>query len=86
MTIPGDVKFGQKIGKILACYIRPFEILEYVGKVAYRLALPPKISGVHNVFNISLLRKYIHVDTQVIDIHDIKVRDNVSYHKMPVHL
>ena len=55
--VRGIVRFGQKRGKLSPHFIGPFEILERVGKVAYRLALPPKMSGVHNVFNISMLRK-----------------------------
>ena len=52
------VRFGKKRGKLLPRYIGPFEILERVGKVAYRLALPPRMSGVHNVFHISMLKEY----------------------------
>ena len=37
------------------------------------------MSGVHNVFHISILRKYVHADTHVIDFHNIKVNDNISY-------
>ena len=39
-------------------FIGPFEILERIGEVAYRLALPPQLSGVHDVFHVSMLRKY----------------------------
>lgn len=37
--------------------IGPFKILEWIGKVAYRMALPPAMPGVHDVFHISMLRK-----------------------------
>ena len=50
----GVVKFG-KGGKLSPRYIGPFEILERVGTVAYRLALPPSLSGVHVVFHIFML-------------------------------
>ena len=53
----GVVRFG-KHGKLLPRFIRPFEILERIDTVAYRLALPPSMSGVHGVFHISMLRKY----------------------------
>ena len=55
--VRGVVRFGQKRGKLSPRYIGPFEILERVGKGSYRLALPPKMSRVHNVFHINMLRK-----------------------------
>ena len=50
----GVVRFG-KWGKLAPRYIEPFEILERVGTIAYRLALPPILSGVHKVFHVSML-------------------------------
>ena len=82
--IRGVVRFGQKRGKLSPCYIRPFEVLECMGKVAYRLALPPKLSGVRNVFHISMLKEYHKGPTpHVIDFGDIEVNDNVSYTERP---
>ncbi|XP_062012364.1 uncharacterized protein LOC133728928 [Rosa rugosa] len=52
----GVVRFGKK-GKLSPRFVGPFEILERVGDLAYRLALPPSMSGVHNVFHVSMLRK-----------------------------
>nr|GEU34078.1 putative reverse transcriptase domain-containing protein [Tanacetum cinerariifolium] len=49
--------FGIK-EKLSPRFIGPFEILDRVGEVSYRLALPPQLSHVHNVFNVSLLRGY----------------------------
>ena len=53
----GVVKFGKR-GKISLRYIRPFGLLQRVGTVAYRLALPLSLLGVHTVFHVSMLRKY----------------------------
>ena len=50
----GVVRFG-KWGKLSPRFIRPLEILERVGIVAYQLALQPNISGVHEVFHVSIL-------------------------------
>ena len=50
----GVFRFGCK-GKLSPCFMGPFEILERVGQVAYRLALPPVLSRVHNVFHVSML-------------------------------
>ena len=52
----GVVRFDKR-GKLEPSYIGPFEILERVGIVAYRLALPPSLSGVHEVFQVSMLQK-----------------------------
>ena len=50
----GVVRFGKR-GKLSLRFIGPFEILERVGTVAYRLDLPPSMSGVHEVFQVSML-------------------------------
>ena len=62
----GILRFGRK-GKLSPRFIGPFEILERVGPVAYKLALPPSLSSVHDVFHVSMLRKYIPDPTHVID-------------------
>ena len=50
----GVVRFNKR-GKLWLKYIGPFEVLERVGAVAYRLALPPSLSDVHIVFRVSIL-------------------------------
>ena len=51
------LRFGKK-GKLSPRFIGPYEILERVGPVAYRVALPPELSKIHNVFHVSMLRRY----------------------------
>ena len=53
----GVVRFGKR-GKLSPRFIGPSEILERMGSVAYRLALPPIMLGVREVFHISMLREY----------------------------
>ena len=60
------VKFDKR-GMLSLRYIRPFKVLERVGTVAYRLALPPILSSVHVVFHVSMLRKYTTDPTYVVD-------------------
>ena len=62
----GITRFGHK-GKLSPRYIGPFEILERVGLVAYRIALPPALSKIHNVFHVSSLRKYIPDPSHILD-------------------
>ena len=54
----GVMRFGKK-GKLNPRYIGPYEILERIGNVAYKLELPPELGGVHPVFHVSMLRKYL---------------------------
>ena len=58
--------------KLAPRYCGPFEILSRIGQVAYQLALPPNLR-VHNVFHISVLKKYVHDATHVINWNDVWV-------------
>jgi hypothetical protein len=53
-------------GKLAPRYIGPFKILEQRGEVAYQLELPPQLSDVHDVFNVSQLRKCLRVPEEQI--------------------
>ncbi|MCI38160.1 hypothetical protein A2U01_0059388, partial [Trifolium medium] len=53
-------------------------ILERIGKVAYRIALPPSLSNLHDVFHVSQLRKYVADPSHVIESDDVQVRDNLT--------
>ena len=62
----GVVRFGRR-GKLSPRVIGPFEILERIDTIAYRLALPPSMIGVHEVFHVSMLRKYTPDPAHVVD-------------------
>ena len=62
----GVVRFSKR-GKLVSSYIRTFEIQERVGTIAYRLALPPSLSGVH----VSMLRKYTPDPAHIVDWGEI---------------
>ena len=66
------VRFGKQ-GKLEPRYIVPFEVLESVGTVAYRLALPPSLLGVHEVFHVSMHRKYTPDPIHVVDCGEITI-------------
>ena len=66
MLKKGVARFDKQ-GKLSPRFIRLFEILERVGTVAYRLALLPSMSGVHEVFHVSMLRRYTLDPTHVVD-------------------
>ena len=75
-------RFGLK-GKLNPRFIGPFEILERVGEVAYRLALPPQLSRVHDVFHVSLLRGYNYHPSHTINCPLDKVRPDMTYEEEP---
>ena len=66
------VRFGKR-GKLSPRFIGPFEILERVGTIVYRLALPPNMSGVHEVFHVSMLWRYTPDPVHVVDWGEIEV-------------
>ena len=77
------VRFGKR-GKLSPRFIRPFEILERIGAVAYRLELPPSMSGVHEVFYVSMLWKYTPDPTHVADWGQIEVDTDGTFEEGPV--
>ena len=79
----GVVRFGKR-GKLSPRFIGPFEILERIDSVAYRLALPPSMTGVHEVFHISMLRKYTPDPAHVVDWGQIEVDTNGTFEEGPV--
>ncbi|XP_063942643.1 uncharacterized protein LOC135150309 [Daucus carota subsp. sativus] len=81
----GLSRFGKK-GKLSPRYIRPFEILRRVGKVAYELALPPQMEHIHNVFHVSMLKKYNPDSKHVIEYEPVELETDLSYVEMPVEI
>ncbi|XP_059658778.1 uncharacterized protein LOC132305116 [Cornus florida] len=82
----GVTRFGRKKGKLAPRFIGPFEITESIGKVAYRLALPPRLSAVHNVFHVSMLRRCLRDETQAVDCTEVQLRPNATYVETPVRI
>ena len=72
------VKFS-KDGKLSPKFIGLFEILERVCTVAYRLALLPSMSGVHEVFHVSMLRRYTPNPAHVVDWGEIEVDTDETF-------
>ncbi|KAL0534251.1 hypothetical protein IC582_028540 [Cucumis melo] len=79
----GVVRFERR-GKLSPRFVGPFEILERIGPVAYRLALPPSLSTVHDVFHVSMLRKYVPDPSHVVDYEPLEIDENLSYTEQPV--
>ncbi|KAK5793411.1 hypothetical protein PVK06_034556 [Gossypium arboreum] len=79
------LRFGRK-GKLSPRFIRPYEISERVGPVAYRLILPPELERIHNVFHVSMLRRYRSDPTHVTTPSEVEVQPNLSYEEEPVRI
>ena len=79
------VKFGNR-GKLSPRFIGSFEILERVGTVAYRLALPPSMSGFHEVFHVSMLCRYTPNPAHVVDLGEIEVNTDETFEEGPVYI
>ena len=72
------MRFGKK-GKLSPRFIGPYEVIEKVGPVAYRLALPPKLENIHNVFHVSMLRRYRSDPSHVVSSETIELRSDLTY-------
>ena len=81
--VRGVIRFVSH-GKLNPRFIGLFQILERVGEVAYRLALPLSLVGVHDVFHVSQLKRYVHDPTHVLDHTHLTVRSNMTYEESPV--
>ena len=79
------MRFGKK-GKLSPRFIGPFEILERVGEVAYKLALPPLLASVHNVFHVSMLKKYIQNSSHVLSYKQLELDSDLSYEEQPIQI
>ena len=74
--------FGQR-GKLNPRFIRSYEILERIGSVAYRLALPPELAKLHDVFHVSMLRRYRSDESHILQVQEIQVHEDFSYDEEP---
>ena len=85
VRLHGVLRFGRR-GKLRPKYIGPYEIIAIVGPVAYRLDLPPELSKVHNVFHVSMLRKYILDLSHVLRDQPLELKDNLTYKEQPMQI
>ena len=81
----GVVRFVKR-GKLGPRYIGPYEILERNGSVAYRLKLPQELSGVHDVFHVSNLRKCLVDPSHHVPMDEIQVDQKLNFVKKPLEI
>ena len=79
------MRFGKN-GKLSPRFIGPYEVIEKVGLVAYRLALPPDLKKIHNVFHVSMLRRYRSDPSHVVSSETIELRPDLTYEEEPIEI
>ncbi|GJU43338.1 hypothetical protein Tco_1200604 [Tanacetum coccineum] len=81
----GVMHFGKK-GKLAPRYVGPFEILERIGLVAYRLRLPEELSSVHDTFHVSNLKKCLADANLHVPLDEIKVDKTLCFVEEPIEI
>ncbi|GKD89301.1 putative reverse transcriptase domain-containing protein, partial [Tanacetum coccineum] len=81
----GVMHFGKK-GKLAPRYVGPFEILERIGPVAYRLRLPKELSEVHDTFHVSNLKKCLADANLHVPLDEIKIDKTLHFVEEPVEI
>ena len=77
------MRFGIN-GKLSPRFVGPFEILERVGTLAYKVVLPPSLSKIHNVFHVSNLRKYVFDPSHIVELELIQISEDLTYEEVPI--
>ncbi|XP_069144461.1 uncharacterized protein [Solanum lycopersicum] len=81
--VKGVMRFRKK-GKLNPSFIGPLEFLSRVGEVAYKYALPPSLSAVHPVFHVSMLRKYIPDESNVLSLDFVELGLDLTFEEEPI--
>ncbi|XP_062085966.1 uncharacterized protein LOC133792074 [Humulus lupulus] len=83
LPMKGVKRFDKK-RKLSPRFVGPFEILERIGEVAYMLAMPLAFSGVHNVFQVFMLRKYVSDPSHNLSYEALNMQLDISYEEKPI--
>ena len=76
----------RKVREVKSPLYGPYEIVEIIGKVAYRLRLPPELARIHDVFHVSMLRKYIADPSHVLRDQPVEWKEDLTYEERPVQI
>jgi hypothetical protein len=78
----GAHRFGIK-RKLAPHYIGPYPIIDKYGPLSYQVELPSKLCGVHNVFHVSQLKRYLKPPTDIVDEDTIPLESDLMYKAYP---
>ena len=67
-------------------FIGPYQVIEKVGPMAYKLALPPELEKIHNVFHVSMFRRYRLNPSHVVSSERIELRPDLTYEEEPIEI
>ncbi|KAI3784115.1 hypothetical protein L1987_43207 [Smallanthus sonchifolius] len=81
----GVIRFGKR-GKLNPRYVGPFKILKRIGPVAYQLDLPEGLSGVHNVFHISNLKKCLADESLEVPLEKLHIVEQLRFIEDPMEI
>jgi len=79
-----EVMRFNKRGKVSPQYISPFEVLKEVGMVSYILDQPPRLSGIHLIFHISMLKRCLGNGNYIIKWDSVRLDKDLAYEEEPV--
>nr|GEU64090.1 putative reverse transcriptase domain-containing protein [Tanacetum cinerariifolium] len=82
-TRKGVVRFGKR-SKLSPRYVGPFKIAERIGPVAYRLRLPKELVGVHDMFHVSNLKKFLADVNLHVPLDEVKEQEDEMKRKVNV--
>ena len=78
-------RFGIK-GKLSPKYVGPYEVIDRMGSMAYKLELPAKMGKVHDVFHVSQLRKYISDPSHILEEEVLEIEPDLTYEERPIRI
>ena len=79
------MRFGKK-SKLSPRFIGSYDVIKKVGPIAYKLALPPELEKIYNVFHVSMVRRYRSDPSHVVSSETIELRPNLIYEEEPVEI
>ena len=77
------LRFGHN-GKLSPWFIGPYEITKRLGPIVYRLALPPELDRIHNVFHVSTLRQYQSDSSRIFSPTEVEIQPDMTYSEEPI--